>query len=449
MKHMRSIFLLFIFVAAVLAACADGGGQVNETPGIGTDIIGTDTGLGGTNEALSTSTTTGGTTGTEVATSQATATRQVTSTAAVATTEAVEGTATTTTGQATKVGTSAAGAPQGVNDDTDPSRISNLLDFRVVLQGGEDVGEVDDLVLDFTQQHVVYLVVGAGGVLGIGEKDLLIPWDAIELPIGRGSDTNDTEDDKVISLVAGVTQDTIDNTPDFDLDSDFPVVGTVDNSWDTDLSSYWAEFTGIVGGVATQASGTETSGTPAAGTTTPKTTSTVTAGSTKTAGTGTGLTEGVDKMGVALATDVLGYDFRIGTEGDITTGGDTPVSGTTVASTPEAGGTDMATDTYTDDVVGSETANATIDDVIIDVATGQMLYFVIRTDLGSGDDRLIPVAVDAIKWDGQNNAFVLDISAADLQNAPSFEDGTYPNITMKGWDDQFKAFWADFINSLP
>ncbi|HET7636294.1 MAG TPA: PRC-barrel domain-containing protein [Candidatus Limnocylindria bacterium] len=50
---------------------------------------------------------------------------------------------------------------------------------RTVRTGDDEVGKVDDLLIDRDQAQVRFMEVGAGGFLGIGEKKLLIPVDAI------------------------------------------------------------------------------------------------------------------------------------------------------------------------------------------------------------------------------------------------------------------------------
>lgn len=49
----------------------------------------------------------------------------------------------------------------------------------VVDREGADVGEVDELIVDADEAKVRFLAVGAGGVLGVGERTLLVPVDAV------------------------------------------------------------------------------------------------------------------------------------------------------------------------------------------------------------------------------------------------------------------------------
>lgn len=50
---------------------------------------------------------------------------------------------------------------------------------KVIDSAGEDIGHIDDLMIDDQQHKVRFLVVAAGGFLGIGEKKFWIPVDAV------------------------------------------------------------------------------------------------------------------------------------------------------------------------------------------------------------------------------------------------------------------------------
>ncbi len=52
---------------------------------------------------------------------------------------------------------------------------SDLIGAEVATAGDEDVGSVDELIIDENGQ-VVAIVVGVGGFLGMGEKDVAIGW---------------------------------------------------------------------------------------------------------------------------------------------------------------------------------------------------------------------------------------------------------------------------------
>ncbi|MFO7528296.1 MAG: PRC-barrel domain-containing protein [Marinobacter sp.] len=56
---------------------------------------------------------------------------------------------------------------------------SNLIGAEVISAGDEKVGAVSDLIIDQNGQ-VVGFVIGVGGFLGMGEKDVAIGWDDVQ-----------------------------------------------------------------------------------------------------------------------------------------------------------------------------------------------------------------------------------------------------------------------------
>ena len=58
-------------------------------------------------------------------------------------------------------------------------RIDEVLGSRVVNANGEEVAEIEDLVVDQNQTH--YAILSVGGFLGIGDKKVAIPLDQMQL----------------------------------------------------------------------------------------------------------------------------------------------------------------------------------------------------------------------------------------------------------------------------
>ncbi|NEE01473.1 PRC-barrel domain-containing protein [Phytoactinopolyspora halotolerans] len=68
-------------------------------------------------------------------------------------------------------------------EDTDLMPASEADDVRghsVVDRVGQEIGDVEDLVIDPEERRVRFLEVGTGGFLGIGQDKQLIPVDAVE-----------------------------------------------------------------------------------------------------------------------------------------------------------------------------------------------------------------------------------------------------------------------------
>jgi putative membrane protein len=68
---------------------------------------------------------------------------------------------------------------------------SDLLDTNIYGTNGEDIGEVDDVVIG-PDGRVVAVVVGVGGFLGIGQKDVAIPFSALEISAAEGQQADRT-----------------------------------------------------------------------------------------------------------------------------------------------------------------------------------------------------------------------------------------------------------------
>jgi sporulation protein YlmC with PRC-barrel domain len=66
-------------------------------------------------------------------------------------------------------------------------RASKIDDAKLMTSQNEHVGEVEDLLLD-RHDHAAYAIIGRGGVLGIGEDYVAVPWSKMRLSAGREND---------------------------------------------------------------------------------------------------------------------------------------------------------------------------------------------------------------------------------------------------------------------
>ena len=83
---------------------------------------------------------------------------------------------------------------------------STLMDADVQSSTGEDIGEVNDMVIS-ADGTLTGVVIGVGGFLGIGEKDVAIAFDRIEiLQEAEGDD---------LTFVLNATEDELDAAPAF------------------------------------------------------------------------------------------------------------------------------------------------------------------------------------------------------------------------------------------
>lgn len=58
---------------------------------------------------------------------------------------------------------------------------STLIGDKVINSQGEDLGKIEEIMLDLENGCVSYAVLSFGGILGIGDKLFAVPWNAMKL----------------------------------------------------------------------------------------------------------------------------------------------------------------------------------------------------------------------------------------------------------------------------
>jgi len=101
---------------------------------------------------------------------------------------------------------------------------STLAGDKVRNQAGEDLGKIDELMIDIPSGRVAYAVMSVGGVLGMGGKLFAIPWNALQVD----------EDEKCFMLNAD--KERLKNAPGFDKDNWPDMADTV---WGSEVYSYY------------------------------------------------------------------------------------------------------------------------------------------------------------------------------------------------------------------
>jgi sporulation protein YlmC with PRC-barrel domain len=391
--------------------------------------------------------------------------------------------AATAEGTATEPGVPVTG---GVN----PARLSNQLDFTVWSQDGEQIGEVDDMVLDLGNTSVAYVVVSTAGFLDLGDRTVLVPWNSLDLQTGTGAgqatavpDTGNDNDnangndnanangndnanantngndnantnDSSTGIPAGQQNafilltdlDTFRNAPDFDL-ATLPQMGQAAGDWDIDIRNYWQ------GGAAGGAANTPEAGATAEGTATAEVgAGTATAEPAATADAGADTGQGQALQGVVLATEVLGSTLTIGagtgTEQATAVPGtnDNGNSNGNANENGNANGNDNANTNGNDNGTGTgtglDTMTATIEDMIVAIDTGEILYIVINAAFTDGE-RWIPVPLAWFQWDAATGGFAFNAGGAMLQSAPFFLGDQFPDTTAPDWSGEFDTFWQN------
>ena len=110
--------------------------------------------------------------------------------------------------QATKLPAGTAGAQEGIILEQAETQIraEDLMGTNVVGPGGEEIGKVEDLIFD-ENEKITGVVVGVGGFLGIGKKEVGLNWDQAEL--------QDNPDTGQKTVMVSVTKADIQAAPDF------------------------------------------------------------------------------------------------------------------------------------------------------------------------------------------------------------------------------------------
>lgn len=90
----------------------------------------------------------------------------------------------------------------------------------------EDLGSVDEIMVDIPSGRIAYVVLSFGGVLGIGNKLFAVPWSAFTVD----------EDEK--NFILNVDKNTLENAPGFDKDN-WPDMA--DPSWGREIYSYYGQ----------------------------------------------------------------------------------------------------------------------------------------------------------------------------------------------------------------
>jgi sporulation protein YlmC with PRC-barrel domain len=107
-------------------------------------------------------------------------------------------------------------------------RVSNLTDDQVVNANDDDLGQVEDWIVDLRQGMLQFGVVDFGGFLGIAENTVAVPWD--QFTINASGDNN---------LMLDVTEDTLRNAPQLDMSDWQPWPNPLPSEWVTETQTFW------------------------------------------------------------------------------------------------------------------------------------------------------------------------------------------------------------------
>jgi hypothetical protein len=110
-----------------------------------------------------------------------------------------------------------------------------VIGSNVVNTKNEDLGKIEDLVLDAGAGRIAYAVLSFGGFLGMGDKYFAIPWNAFRFDLAEKR------------AVLNVDKKLLENAPGFDKDK-WP--NMADSTWGTGIFKhygyvpYWEDASG-------------------------------------------------------------------------------------------------------------------------------------------------------------------------------------------------------------
>ena len=93
------------------------------------------------------------------------------------------------------------------------ARAKDLMGLRVYSPNNEDLGKVEDLVIDPSKGKISYAVLSFGGFLGMGDKYFAVPWDDLKLQ-SKGLTYGGTQ--KEDHYLLDVDKEALKNAPGFD-----------------------------------------------------------------------------------------------------------------------------------------------------------------------------------------------------------------------------------------
>lgn len=101
---------------------------------------------------------------------------------------------------------------------------STITGDGVVNRAEEDLGKIEDLVIDIESGRIAYAVLSFGGFLGMGDKLFALPWGSLQLDSAKHR------------FILDVTKETLESAPGFDKD-DWPNMG--DRTWGKSIYSHY------------------------------------------------------------------------------------------------------------------------------------------------------------------------------------------------------------------
>lgn len=82
-----------------------------------------------------------------------------------------------------------------------------------------------------------------------------------------------------------------------------------------------------------------------------------------------------------------------------------------------------------------------VEDVIVDVHSGQLTYAVVVFH-GISPDKFFAVPWHSLQMEAGGGAFVIDVEGERLRQAPSFDPENWPNMADPRWNTELQSYYA-------
>jgi sporulation protein YlmC with PRC-barrel domain len=89
-------------------------------------------------------------------------------------------------------------------------RLTELQDYPITNSAGEKLGKVDNLLINHQSSEIRFVVLSFGGFLGVGDKEVAIPWNQVAIDTANRA------------VIIDIPRDQLQRAPDFDDDRMYP-----------------------------------------------------------------------------------------------------------------------------------------------------------------------------------------------------------------------------------
>lgn len=311
------------------------------------------------------------------------------------------------------------------------NRISNLYGYNVYNNNNEAIGDIEELVVDMNTSEVKYVVVGVGGFLGIGEKSVAIPYQALTINQPVMADDNTAEVNEILTniFILDADVETLENAPAIDLAL---FEAPLDDAVETDAEDSMT-FAEQEQAIHTFWQDRMTMTDPAESTEMTTDDQMVEPGMAS-------YVLANNLLEATLVSHNMAMDDEMAAD-DVTVAGD--AAETTTVEEP------ASAEVFLAEEVGD------VEEIIIDPTTGKVRYLLadLNDDLFAGEAQtsaaggftevLTPIPLKALIWNAEEETLAIDTMTYALQDAPTITYEDFETNAVENWDIDLNTYWGE------